>query len=351
MLGDVINPRIERFRKAFSYMFDDLRYKKITNVKNRKKIVFEQFEKQIYIEELSSGEKQIVFRGGILLRNQKSNKDIPVLIDEPEISLHPNWQLRIMDFYKELFKNDMGVQTSQIIVATHSPFIIHNKKVQDKVIILKKDDEGIITVDNFPQYYNYTKEDYIHEAFNLNNIFVKNDGIPVVFVEGETDIKYITKAGTLLEKEDLLRSVELRNANGEGGLNNIWKSFDEKLSIYLQEKIILLYDCETSKPQETRGKLYRKKITMIDENPVKKGIENLFSKEVINMALAHKPAFFDITSKGTKSVRGVETTVPQKIEVNKDEKGNLCDWLIENGTAKDFENFKNVFDIIEGTIN
>lgn len=37
------------------------------------------------------------------------------------------WQMKIMDFYKRIFANGSGIQTSQMFVVTHSPFIIHNK--------------------------------------------------------------------------------------------------------------------------------------------------------------------------------------------------------------------------------
>jgi len=38
---------------------------------------------------------------------------------------------------------------------------------------------------------------------------------------------------------------------------------------------------------------------------------------------------------------------PGSKSINKDEKGNLCNWLCENGTAEDFAHFKAVFQVIE----
>jgi hypothetical protein len=40
------------------------------------------------------------------LQNKNSINGNIVLIDEPEISLHPNWQLKILDFYKKIFQNE-----------------------------------------------------------------------------------------------------------------------------------------------------------------------------------------------------------------------------------------------------
>ncbi|MEH2047956.1 hypothetical protein [Nostoc sp.] len=89
----------------------------------------------------------------------------------------------------------------------------------------------------------------------------------------------------------------------------------------------------------------------LDTNPIKKGIENLFDVTTLKKALAVKPAFIDITSEYTKTERGTTVTVPEKWEVNKDEKKNLCNWLCANGTREDFYNFIDVFKIIEEILN
>lgn len=91
-INDVIDNRINRFRKAFSYIFEDLDYKKIITVNEQKDVIFTLQNKEVSISSLSSGEKQIVFRGGFLLKDKQSTEGCTILIDEPEISLHPNWQ-------------------------------------------------------------------------------------------------------------------------------------------------------------------------------------------------------------------------------------------------------------------
>ncbi|HEC1758030.1 TPA: hypothetical protein R1711_001286, partial [Campylobacter lari] len=46
-------------------------------------------------------------------------------------------------------------------------------------------------------------------------------------------------------------------------------------------------------------------------------------------------------------IRGKEKTISDKHSVNKDEKVNLCNWICENGTEEDFENFKVILEIID----
>lgn len=92
-----------------------------------------------------------------------------VFVDEPEISLHPKWQMKILDYYKNIFTDNNGKQTSQIIAVTHSPFIIHNEnRKNDKVIILERDTSGEIVVKDKPEYYKYNSiEVMIRMVFRL----------------------------------------------------------------------------------------------------------------------------------------------------------------------------------------
>jgi len=76
---------------------------------------------------LSAGEQQMF---SFLCYNAFYENSV-IFIDEPELSLHPDWQRR-------LFPNLMKQQSSnQFIVATHSPFIY--SKYADKEIILSQE--------------------------------------------------------------------------------------------------------------------------------------------------------------------------------------------------------------------
>ena len=55
-----------------------------------------------------------------------------VLIDEPEISLHPNWQMKYMDFLNKIFKN---YSSSHFIICSHSHFLVSDLKPENSSII------------------------------------------------------------------------------------------------------------------------------------------------------------------------------------------------------------------------
>ena len=96
------------------------------------------------INELSSGEKQLFLR--TLAIKMLNPENSIILIDEPELSLHPKWQQRIVDVYRKIGKNN------QIIIATHSPHILGSVK-KENIILLDKDGEGKIVVKTGDELY------------------------------------------------------------------------------------------------------------------------------------------------------------------------------------------------------
>jgi predicted ATP-binding protein involved in virulence len=85
----------------------------------------EEFE----ISGLSSGEKQLFFRI-MALKMVEANNSI-ILIDEPEISIHPAWQQKILKVYENIGENN------QVIVATHSPHIIGSTNKENVKLLIR----------------------------------------------------------------------------------------------------------------------------------------------------------------------------------------------------------------------
>jgi AAA15 family ATPase/GTPase len=93
------------------------------------------------IENLSTGEKTLLSK--MLYLYLETPKGKVILIDEPETSLHPSWQNKILTFYENFAK----LNNNQIIIATHSPHIIGSAK-NEYLRILRKNEEGNIEVIN-----------------------------------------------------------------------------------------------------------------------------------------------------------------------------------------------------------
>ncbi|MBQ1772896.1 MAG: AAA family ATPase [Prevotella sp.] len=111
--------QISEPKKMFQDIIDDLfreTGKKIVRTENE--IRFSQIGETLVPYQLSSGEKQML---AIMLTVLVEDRQPYVLfMDEPEVSLHVDWQQRLIDLILQLNPN------VQIILTTHSPAVIMN---------------------------------------------------------------------------------------------------------------------------------------------------------------------------------------------------------------------------------
>lgn len=108
---------IAREKIHFQDIVDDLfrdTGKKIQ--RNKNEIYFDSFGETISPLKLSSGEKQmLIILLSVLVQNQRP---AVLFMDEPEVSLHIEWQQRLIALVRDLNPN------IQIILTTHSPAVI-----------------------------------------------------------------------------------------------------------------------------------------------------------------------------------------------------------------------------------
>lgn len=138
--------RIHKFSNAFNHFFKDIKYFGLGfNRDGEKTIGFQKNGHKIGIHDLSSGEKYIIHRATSIFKNVKNIKNSIMFIDEPEMSLHPEWQTKIIQYYKDLFSDNDGVQQSQMFISSHSPYILKNALEDDDTIIFKLSIEDGLT--------------------------------------------------------------------------------------------------------------------------------------------------------------------------------------------------------------
>ncbi len=161
--------RVYRFTNAFNNFFEKLKLVKIDC--REKKIIFEKNGKKFEMVNLSTGEKQIVMRGASILKNLKKLEGGVVLVDEPEIGMHPRWEKNIMKYYENLVTIN-GNQTTQIIFATHSEFVVEaalNDK-ENTLVILLSDINGKINSQKITGPFilpTITSAEVNYEAFHI----------------------------------------------------------------------------------------------------------------------------------------------------------------------------------------
>ncbi len=143
-VGDVQKKVFNEINEIFENLSIDVKVEDISQDGRNITLFTNSSGDEFDINELSSGEKQLFLRT-LAIRMLNPENSI-ILIDEPELSLHPKWQQRIVDVYRKIGKNN------QIIIATHSPHILGSVK-KENIMLLDKDDEGKIVVKTGDELY------------------------------------------------------------------------------------------------------------------------------------------------------------------------------------------------------
>ena len=268
-----------------------------------------------------------------------------VVVDEIELHLHVTLQHDILPELISLFPN------VQFIVTTQSPlFVLGMNRLfgSDGFGLYRLPEGQQIDPEEFSEFG--SAYDVFAETSKFSDgvwSAIQDSQTPIVYVDGDTDVKYLKRAAHLLGRSALIDGVEVKPAGGEGNLRNIWKHARGLASGLVPQKVILLHDCDSSVPDAEDGKLVRRVVPKQNANPVDKGVENLFGEGTLKKAMTGDPAFVDVTPAHPAVQGGESITVPEQWVVNDNQKTNLCDWLCENGSADDFANFAIMLDLLE----
>ena len=305
------------------------------------------------IFQLSSGETSLVNLFLSILRDSdlcgtpfSQAADIRgiVVVDEIDLHLHAVHQYEILPELIKMFPN------VQFVVTTHSPlFVLGMQKVlgEDGFSIYQLPEGQQISPEEFSEFGE------AYRSFANSHRFAKDikealerEKKPVLIPEGETDIRYLEKAAQLLGKQETLDVFQSRDGGGAGKLTNIFRDFHAPLTELFQHPVVLLFDCDKNKPAKDKGRLYQRSIPLQPGNPMKTGIENLFTKITLERAMLADDILINIEYQHEAKVGGHKEIVPERWTVNDSQKSRLCDWLCEFGDADDFQAFKEVFYIL-----
>lgn len=216
--------KIYRFKSAFNGFFETIKYKKVGNASGEKVVIFEKNGIEIPLDVLSTGEKQIVFRGAYLLRNINVLKNSTIMIDEPELSMHPLWQKKILQYYKNLFTDGNSHQTAQLFFASHSEAVI-SEALQNidntKVIVLKRDGNGQVSANciGTPAVLPYSMAAEVnYQAFEL----VSTDYHNALY-------GYIEAEGWKNNFDAQYQKINYIKLNPNGTTSNLQKTLTEKI--------------------------------------------------------------------------------------------------------------------------
>ena len=260
-----------------------------------------------------------------------------VIIDEIAAHLHPTLQHDVLPELISLFPK------VQFIVSSHSPLFLLGMEKRfgvDKVTILEMPEAKRINSERYSEFgkafeYIQSTERYEEEIKQRFAAGAK----PLVLTEGSLDPRYIKAALAQLEEVGLLNSFDVEfvgredekgtHYGGDKGLNHFRNLYEANSSLF-HRSILLLYDCDTQKPNEQIGELWVRSIPKNAENTkVTKGIENLLPEVLF------KEDFYS------------ESPTDDGGYAKRLDKSKFCDWICENGSDVDFAKFDRVVEILK----
>ena len=183
-VGDVQKKVFDEINEIFEILDIDVKIEDISQDGRNIPIFTNSAGDKFDINELSSGEKQLFLR--TLAIKMLNPENSIILIDEPELSLHPKWQQRIVDVYRKIGKNN------QIIIATHSPHILGSVK-KENIMLLDKDDEGKIVIKT---------GDELYDSYGQPTDRVLKDIMGLETTRNPKVFKLLEEAGELVDKNE-----------------------------------------------------------------------------------------------------------------------------------------------------
>ena len=163
-MKEITNKVVNEINSIFDIFELDVKLKGFSKDEKTMPIFENSAGEEFDINDLSSGEKQLFLR--TLSIKMLEPKNSIILIDEPELSLHPKWQQRIIEVYKKIGENN------QIIVATHSPHILGSVS-NENIFILYRNEKGKIeakTGDELDSSYGQPVERVLKDIMGLETV-------------------------------------------------------------------------------------------------------------------------------------------------------------------------------------
>jgi len=164
--------------------------------------------KKLSISQASSGEKEILnFLLGLFTLNVKKGL---VMIDEPELHLHPKWQKILVELFQEFSEQ----YNNQFIVATHAPNFINEKTISSVIRIYRENEISKNVQPEIESLPSVKELLHLVNTFNNEKIYFADK---VVLVEGLSDRIIFEK---LIEKFHDFEGeiVEVLEVNGKHNL-------------------------------------------------------------------------------------------------------------------------------------
>ncbi len=153
------------------------------------------------VDTFSSGEQELILRLESIKDRISQNLDM-VLLDEPETSLHPKWQLKIVPYMLDILKdNNSGERDLQLFISSHSENVLKSMFGIEDTLIVRL----------------YKEADEI-KSQNITNMNTKLNPTTI------SEIQYLVFDILSIEYHNQLYSELLHNFSNQESIDNFLKS-------------------------------------------------------------------------------------------------------------------------------
>lgn len=211
------DPKSKIVFKDYIIDFEDEEVPNIADIEGiNPTVYFKKENERITFDLCSSGEKHILFAFSGILTHIKDNS--LVLIDEPEISLHPEWQIQYISTLNKLFSR---YKNCHFIIASHSHYFVSNLQPSTSSIVAfrREERESKAELINYSTFA-WSAENIIYNVFGVRttrNYYFENDLASLLELMENYDgqeneriniEKYIRKlSGYIVDNNDPLKRV------------------------------------------------------------------------------------------------------------------------------------------------
>lgn len=328
--------KLKLFFKKFDY---DIELKCINPEDNIYQFFLNKDDVHTEIDTISSGEREIInFIFGLFIEDMK---DGIVIIDEPELHLHPNWQKKLVQILKDETKD----RNIQILFVTHSSSFISYNILNNIYRIYKKD--GFSECLRINDLLNENETEEIRKNLNIINatnnekIFFSNY---VILVEGITDEILLRKIYEV-EIGKIEDGLEFISICGKENLNNFAYILSKlKISYYFIGDFDNIYNYEELKKyfvtdsKKQNKDLKQKKNQTYACLDLLKSIENLIANQNDENYQNLKENYERYNQRFLALIKNI--TLEQKLKINEyiNEKYKENIYILKNGELEQYIN-------------
>lgn len=168
-----------------------------------------------------------VSKGNETTRGEEKCTNVLAILDEADLSLHPRWQQKYVDWVTRFISSCANGKSIQILITTHSPIMLSDFPksnvlyLQDHTVISHMDEGKIVS----------TFGNNIHSLF-LNSFFLEDEGIMGAFAEKKINgiLKQLKSREKIVDKNQKILKI-ISNIGDELIQNQLLKLYKKNQNL------------------------------------------------------------------------------------------------------------------------